>query len=969
MEKDFSLPQVRVSNLGQQEYDSKNEKTCSNKPYCNETSRDLEHLQSFLLQLSDRIHNYQNADQITRIAAQETGQHLAADLAGYVELKEVNGVLEGLFDPEAIWRNPHGSELEIPAVMELHGTAYRQLLEQGQAVAITDYRSDPRSGDGKLVFRLCASSQQAKEKQTPFNSPTDINGAIITSPVRYNNRIAGLLFAYSQKPRIWLPIEISLMLEVVKRAWEAIERARSAAAEAAWSNTLTRLHRLSMMVLNQSDLNRVYHEITKSTIALTEADRCNIQLYDESTGTLTLVSQNQRRGKPFKPKQYSAQGWGVSREAIEQGRRRIVKDITRSPYYVDKPELKILLAAGVRATQATPLVSSAGRTIGILATQYNQPHAYEQRELQVLDLFARLTADTIERIRSEKALREQYQLMAGINRVYRQITHQMSSYEIAVITLKTICEMTESDSGLIAIRKADGSMDDVVVLRSDEDGFNTFSFKERNNQFLERDTEMLPAFLQTVFKNAKPLLLNNAGAANLKWPSRHIPIHTFAAVPMFEYEKVVGVIAAANRPSGYQKASLSMIEGMGEAFVHLLRRWQAEKALRESEARAQQLVSELREVDASKNNFLGVLSHEIRNPLAAIKLGLTLLERVEPGSAKAEQALEIIGRQTNQLTHLVDDLLDVTRIARDKVELKCLDVNLNDLVTGCIRDFEIQFKEKGITFNTTVTEQQLQMCADPTRITQIVGNLLNNAAKFTCAGGEVRLVLQTDPAGKQAVINISDTGEGISPELLPKLFTAFTQASNTLDRSNSGLGLGLSIAKGLVELHGGEISVSSEGLGHGSSFEIRLPLKAADDGSSKTKEAAFSSDDGHHCLRILLIEDSHDLAESISTLLSIYGHDVETAYDGLTGLEKARADHPDVVLCDIGLPEMDGYEVARALRGDPSTSDIFLIAISGYAQADDIKKALEAGFDHHMVKPIEINKIRQILDEEVIKKR
>ncbi|MGI6298289.1 MAG: sensor histidine kinase [Saccharofermentanales bacterium] len=218
---------------------------------------------------------------------------------------------------------------------------------------------------------------------------------------------------------------------------------------------------------------------------------------------------------------------------------------------------------------------------------------------------------------------------------------------------------------------------------------------------------------------------------------------------------------------------------------------------------------------------------------------MSLLERVEPGSAKAQQALEIIGRQTNQLTHLVDDLLDVTRIARDKVELKCLDVNLNDLVTGCTRDFEAQFTEKGITFNTAVTEQQLQMCADPTRITQIVGNLLNNAAKFTCAGGEVRLVLQTDPAGKQAVINISDTGEGISPELLPKLFTAFTQASNTLDRSNSGLGLGLSIAKGLVELHGGEISVSSEGLGHGSSFEIRLPLKAADDGSSRYQRSGF----------------------------------------------------------------------------------------------------------------------------------
>ncbi|NLC84982.1 MAG: GAF domain-containing protein, partial [Ruminococcaceae bacterium] len=382
MEKDLSLPQVRVTNLGQQENGISNEKTCSNKPYCNETSRDLEHLQSFLLQLSDKIHNFQNAAQITRVAAQETGQNLAADLAGYVELKEVNGVLEGLFDPEVIWRNPDGAEVEIPAVMELHGTAYRQLLENGQAVAITDYQTDPRSRDGKLVFRLCALSQQANGKQNfPLDPPTDINGAIITSPVRHNNRIAGLLFAYSQKPRTWLPIEISLMHEVVKRAWEAIERARSAAAEAAWSNTLTRLHRLSMMVLNQSDLNRVYHEITKSTIALTEADRCNIQLLDESTGTLTLVSQNQRGGKPFKTKQYSAQGWGVSREAIEQGRRRIVKDITRSPYYVNKPELKILLAAGVRATQATPLVSSAGRTIGILATQYNQPHAYEQREL------------------------------------------------------------------------------------------------------------------------------------------------------------------------------------------------------------------------------------------------------------------------------------------------------------------------------------------------------------------------------------------------------------------------------------------------------------------------------------------------------------------------------------------------------------------------------------------------------------
>jgi PAS domain S-box-containing protein len=386
-------------------------------------------------------------------------------------------------------------------------------------------------------------------------------------------------------------------------------------------------------------------------------------------------------------------------------------------------------------------------------------------------------------------------------------------------------------------------------------------------------------------------------------------------------------------------------------MVDVTERRQAE-ALRAANA-------QLLETDRLRSEFLAKLSHELRNPLAPIRNSLYILDHVAPGGEQATRAKSILHRQVGQLTWLIDDLLDITRITHGKVLLQRERLDLNELAQRTAEDHRTAFVKSAVRLEVLPSSAEVWVNGDRVRLTQVIGNLLQNAAKFTPRGGKTTVSVEADAAQGQAILTVQDTGSGIEPEMLPRLFQVFAQADATLDRSKGGLGLGLALVKGLIELHGGAVSVSSEGLGKGATFTIRLPL----DASARHAREHHGAGGGAFARRVLVIEDNADAAESLRDVLELEEHVVEVAYGGREGVEKARAFHPDVVLCDIGLPEMDGYAVARAMRADARLGRIGLVALSGYTQPEDVAAAKEAGFDAHLAKPPSVEKLGLALEE------
>jgi PAS domain S-box-containing protein len=364
----------------------------------------------------------------------------------------------------------------------------------------------------------------------------------------------------------------------------------------------------------------------------------------------------------------------------------------------------------------------------------------------------------------------------------------------------------------------------------------------------------------------------------------------------------------------------------------------------------------LREVDRRKDEFLSVLSHELRNPLAPIRNSIHLLEHTDAASEQALRARAVIRRQTEHLTRLVDDLLDMTRIAKGKIELCRERLDVAGVVRQAGEDLRSVIAGRGLELTLDLPAEPVIVDGDATRLSQVLGNLLQNAAKFTPSGGSVAVSVRA--GADSAEIRVRDTGVGIAPGVLDRVFEPFFQGEGSLARTEGGLGLGLALVKTIAELHGGSARAESAGRDEGTELIVRLPLAAgtatrtAPDGATRRAAA--------HGRRVLVVDDNVDAADSLAELVQLFGHATEVAYDGPTALAKATANPPDVVLCDIGLPGMSGYDVARALRAR-RTNGMRLIAVSGYAQPEDLERASEAGFDHHVAKPPDPDLIERLL--------
>ncbi len=385
------------------------------------------------------------------------------------------------------------------------------------------------------------------------------------------------------------------------------------------------------------------------------------------------------------------------------------------------------------------------------------------------------------------------------------------------------------------------------------------------------------------------------------------------------------------------------------------RQYQVRSLLQERE----RMAAAAQEADKRKDEFLAMLAHELRNPLASVANAAALLKTSQDHETQ-DWAAGVIERQSNQLAILIDDLLDVSRITTGKIRLRQTIVDASVILDRACETARPLMTERGHDLICDYPRQKLWLRVDPTRIEQIILNLLSNAAKYTPKDG--RIHLSAARQGADISITVSDNGIGIAPERLPDMFQLFTQGERSIARSEGGLGIGLTIVQRLTEMHGGRIEAQSEGPGCGSTFTILLPAAAppspAQGGSGNPSRQAPKP------LRILVVDDNVDSAAGLSRLLGRSGHTVAMAFDGHEALDHARSQAPEAIVLDIGLPGMDGYEVARRLRQEPGCSQALIIAVTGYGQDEDRLRALEAGFDHHLVKPVDIAKLRTLLNKD-----
>jgi signal transduction histidine kinase/ActR/RegA family two-component response regulator len=422
------------------------------------------------------------------------------------------------------------------------------------------------------------------------------------------------------------------------------------------------------------------------------------------------------------------------------------------------------------------------------------------------------------------------------------------------------------------------------------------------------------------------------------------------------------LVSALGRPLGVASTHFRLVHRPAEQVLNRLdlylrlasdfiQRCKMDQALLRSE-------EALREADRRKDEFLALLAHELRNPLAPIRYSLAANRKSGRTPEQQHRAEEVIERQVAHMSRLLDDLLDVSRITRSALQLKKHPTEIGFVIGAAIETARPTLEAKHHTLSLDLPKEAVPLEADAVRLAQVFSNLLINAAKYTDPGG--RIELRAARAASEVVVTIRDNGIGISADMIPRLFTMFSQAQPALGRAEGGLGVGLALARGLVALHGGSLEARSDGPDKGSEFIVRLPAEApaAEIPDSAALAAGPAAGPG---LKILIVDDNRDAADACAMLLELSGHHVQTAYTGLRGLDLAESFHPHVTLLDIGLPDLNGYELAAKIRSAPWGRDIMLIAVTGWGQEEDRRRAFEAGCDHHLTKPVSVEAVESLL--------
>ena len=656
---------------------------------------------------------------------------------------------------------------------------------------------------------------------------------------------------------------------------------------------MTQLQKLIVRLLVCPSLESALDEVLDAAIILLKADMGHIQLFNSKIDGLEIVAQRGFHKDLLDYFQTVTRDDNTVSGRALRDGRRVMIEDVRAEPTY-LPHQKIAASAGYRGIQSTPLLGPNGLPLGMLSTHYRQPYLPTERELRFLDLYARQAADFIERTRNERALRD-------------------------------------SEARYRAI----GEAIDFGVWMNDAEGRNIYASD---------------CFLRLIG-------MTQEQCAVFGWRD---------ALHPDDLEPTIAAWKDCVRTKGTWDRELRF-KGVDGKWHEILARGVPVKndsgptlgwvGINLDISRLKQAEGTLRETDRRKDDFLATLAHELRNPLAPMRNAIQLFRMKGAEDSALESARDVIDRQIQQMTRLIDDLLDVSRVSRNKLELRKERVTLRQVVASAVESSQPLIEEFGHELVVELPDESLVLDADPTRLEQVLLNLLNNAAKYTEKGGRIELKARRE--GGNIAISVKDNGIGIPRDKLPMLFQMFSQVEDSISRSQGGLGIGLSLVKRLVEMHGGEIEADSEGLGTGSTFLVRLPSNVEAVETPAVSTVASSSPTSK--LSILVVDDNQDAANTLTLLLKMMGNETRTVYDGEAAVQEADEFHPDVVLLDIGLPKMNGYDAARHIRNQSWSTKVVLIAVTGWGQEDDKRQAREAGFDEHFVKPVNPRMLMSIL--------
>jgi signal transduction histidine kinase/CheY-like chemotaxis protein len=598
-----------------------------------------------------------------------------------------------------------------------------------------------------------------------------------------------------------------------------------------------------------------------------------------------------------------------------------------------------MLAAqhGFRACWSTPIISSGGAVLGTVALYYPRAHHPDPLELRLVEIVTRTAGIAIERRRGEEGLKTHSERLRLL-------------WEAASVLLTT--DDPEALIRALFVRIAPHLGLDVflnhVVDESDEQ-LELFSFAGVSPELAGELAKIPPssALCGDVAETHEPFSVSFVQKSTdpAHEVLKSLGLRAYACVPLVASERLLGTLS-------FGSSQRDLFEADELEFMRTVTRYLtvAYERLR--------LVRELREADRKKDDFIALLAHELRNPLAPLRNGLAVMRIASADAAAVGRARTIMERQLSHMVRLIDDLLDVSRISLNKMQLRRSRVLLNDIMSSAVETARPTVDAAEHELIVTLPSEPIALDADLTRLAQVFGNLLTNAAKYTPKHG--RIHFSAELQGESVLIAIEDNGIGLRPESLRSIFGMFSQVDHSVERSTGGLGIGLALVKGLTEMHGGSVRAESAGPGQGSRFTVCLPLASAPSEERVKPERALI-DKSRRC--ILLADDNRDSAESLATMLRLSGNDVHIAHDGIEAVERAEAVRPEVILMDVGMPRLNGYDATRRIRAHDWGRSIIIIALTGWGQESDRRQSREAGCDEHVVKPVDPAQLGELIEE------
>jgi signal transduction histidine kinase/ActR/RegA family two-component response regulator len=771
-----------------------------------------------------------------------------------------------------------------------------------------DFRRASQAGDTVVVCDTTKDPRVDAEAYATVNTR-----AFISVPFVRDGALRFLLTVCDARPRTWQEDEVRLCRELSIRLLPRLERARS---EQAIANDLrdTRLLRdLSVRLVSEADEHLFFDAIIAAALAITGAAAGSIHLLDLVTNEMVLLA---------------TQGAGGQ----------------------------------MASTQSTPLVTRAGRTLGMLSTHWPDRRRLSERELRFLDLLARQAAEMIERRRTDEALRQsEHRLSAELadTKLLQMLSAQLikeqdstSLYETIVDAATSIMRSEYASLQTLHPDRGQGGSLQLIASR----GFTAEAKKHWEWVSCDNTTtcgQALSAGTRVVapdISQSREMMGSADQVAMLAGG-----IQASQTTPLVSRGgHMLGMISTLwRKPHTPSERDLRLLDILARQAADLLERTQADEALRRNEAA-------LKEADRRKDEFLAMLAHELRNPLAPLRTGLELIRLAGDTASAVEDVRTMMEEQVGQMVRLIDDLLDVSRITSGKIRLQRQPAALVTLVNAAIEANQAALGAGQVALSIEMPAVPVVLDADPTRIVQVLSNILHNAVKFTDPGGRIRVAAaltgNADDESRDVMVTVSDSGLGIRKDMLPRVFDLFTQDEAAAHRSRSGLGIGLALARQLVEMHGGAIDVHSDGPGLGSTFSVQLPV-------SKNVTAPRSpapSQVPRITRRVVVIDDNVPAASALKRLVSALGGECQMAFDGESGIACVHEFRPDVVFLDIGMPGMDGYETCRRIRQEIG-SDVMVVALTGWGQERDRQEAAQAGFDVHLAKPADPLMLEQLL--------